>query len=170
TTTYLAYVNSYMYAVDQVNNVISGATAQTLLNDFLNNLIPSFGATLTVLDKDGNEKSAGDLDDGDVLIVTSVDGKFHTEYTLDLILDSTGEISKSGINLYPNPTDGRIQVSGLTPGGRIQVFNSMGAAIRDMNVSGTVEAVSLDDQPAGMYLILVSDTEKLIGRYKVIRR
>ncbi|MDD4227379.1 MAG: hypothetical protein PHU98_13450, partial [Mariniphaga sp.] len=51
TTTYLAYVNSYMYAVDQVNNVISGATAQTLLNDFLNNLIPSFGATLTVLDK-----------------------------------------------------------------------------------------------------------------------
>jgi len=39
-----------------------------------------------------------------------------------------------------------------------------------MKVSSTVEAVSLDDQPAGMYLILVSDTEKLVGRYKVIRR
>jgi hypothetical protein len=169
-TTYLAYVTSYIYAVNQVDNVISGATAQTLLNDFLNNLIPSFGAYLTVLDKDGVEKTSGDLDDGDVLIVTSVDGKFHTEYTLDLDLTNNDLVSSVQVNLYPNPTAGRINVSGLTPGGRIQVFNSSGAAIRDLKVSGRIEAVSLKDQPAGMYLILVSDTEKLIGRYKVIRR
>lgn len=170
TTTYLAYVTSYLYAVNQVGNVISGATAQTLLSDFLNNLIPSFGATMTVLDKNGMEKTSGDLDDGDVLIVTSVDGKFHTEYALDLDLTGAEIIPSVQVNLYPNPTDGRINVSGLTPGGRIQVFNSTGAAIRDVKVSGTVEVISLNDQPAGMYLILVSDTEKLVGRYKIIRR
>jgi hypothetical protein len=170
TTTYLAYVTSYIYSVDQVENVISGATAQILLNDFLNNLIPSFGATLTILDKNGVEKTSGDLDDGDVLIVTSVDGKFHTEYTLDLDLTHTGLVPSLQVNLYPNPTDGKINVSGLKVGGRIQVINPTGAAIRDLRVSRSVETLSLDDQPAGMYLILVSDNEKLVGRYKVIRR
>jgi hypothetical protein len=170
TTTYLAYVTSYMYAVDQVDNVISGATAQTTLNDFLNNLIPSFGATLTVLDKDGAVKTSGDLNDGDVLHVTSVDGKFHTEYALDLDLTQADVVLTGQVVLYPNPTDGRINISGLEVGGRIQVFNSTGAAIRDLKVAKSIEILSLADQPAGMYLILVSDAEKLVGRYKVIRR
>jgi hypothetical protein len=169
-TTYLAYVTSYMYAVDQVDNVISGATAQTMLNEFLNNLIPSFGATLTVLDKDGAVKTSGDLDDGDVLHVTSVDGKFHTEYALDLDLTQADVIHSGQVVLYPNPTDGRINISGLEVGGRIQVFNSTGAAIRDLKVVKSIETLSLADQPVGMYLILVSNAEQLVGRYKIIRR
>jgi len=79
-------------------------------------------------------------------------------------------VDSGQINLYPNPTNGSINISGVTPGGRIQVYNSTGVAIRDFSIQRNMETISIDDQPVGMYFIVISDKTKMLGRYKVIRR
>ncbi|MBT3383265.1 MAG: T9SS type A sorting domain-containing protein [Prolixibacteraceae bacterium] len=169
-TTYLAYILSNTYAVDQVNNVIGGASGSTTLAAFYSSITTSMGATAVVVDANGNEKTTGDLDDGDMVKVTSADGKMEAMYTLNLDLTSADVFDSGQINLYPNPTSGRINISGVEVGGRIQVFNLMGVSIQDINIQNSVETVMLNDQPAGMYLIVVSDEDKMLGRYKVLRR
>ena len=40
----------------------------------------------------------------------------------------------------------------------------MGVAVRDVKVQNSIEVVSLNDQPAGLYMINISNDEGLIGR------
>jgi hypothetical protein len=166
---YLAYVLSNEYIVDQVNYVIDGPTRTTTLNDFYSKITASSGATAVVVDAAGNEKTSGDLDDGDRLKVTSADGKIQVFYEIDVVPESANVINSGQIRLYPNPTGGLLNVAGVTPGGRIQIFNTMGAAIRDIKIQRTIESISLDE-PAGLYLIVISDKNQLLGRYKVLKR
>ena len=169
-TTYLAYVLSNAYNVDQVDNVIAGPVGGTFLDDFMRHIDFPIGATATIVDAQGNEKSDGEIEDGDMVKVISADGKIEVLYTINV--DVTGsEVFDSGqIRLYPNPTDGMINISGVQPGGRIQVFNSTGAAVKDLKIRNNIESVSLNDQPSGMYVIVVSDENQMLGRYKVLRK
>ena len=74
------------------------------------------------------------------------------------------------IELYPNPTNGKLNISGVERGNRIQVFTATGAAIIDINVESALETVSLEGEPSGMYLIVISNENELIGRYKAIKK
>jgi hypothetical protein len=168
-TTYLAYVLSNVYAVDQVDYTITGPTGSTLLSDFYARITPSLGATAVVVDADGNEKTSGDLDDGDMLKVTSADGKIVVMYELKLDLTSVDLTGVSQIEIYPNPTSGKLNIRGAEPGNRIQVFNASGAMVRDMKVQNSIEVLSLEGQPAGMFLIVISNDSKVLGRYKAIK-
>jgi hypothetical protein len=85
-------------------------------------------------------------------------------------LTSANVLEANDIQLYPNPTNGEINVSGLKAGYRIQVYNSVGAAVNDINVQSNIERISLRNQPAGMYMIVVSDNSKLLGRYKAMKQ
>ena len=104
-----------------------------------------------------------------MIMVTSADGKVKVHYTFGT-LTATNVYASDDIDLYPNPTNGKINVSGVKAGYRIQVYNSVGAAIRDINVQSSIETISLDNQPAGMYMIVISDQNKMIGRYKALKR
>jgi len=168
-TTYLAYVLSNVYAVDQVDYTITGPTGSTLLSDFYARITPSLGATAVVVDADGNEKTSGDLDDGDMLKVTSADGKIVVKYELKLDLTSVDLTGVSQIEIYPNPTSGKLNIRGAEPGNRIQVFNASGAMVRNMKVQNNLEVLSLEGQPAGMFLIVISNDSKVLGRYKAIK-
>jgi hypothetical protein len=53
-TIYLAYALSDIYLVDQVDYVISGLSGSTLLSEFLANTTQYLGATLAVVDANGN--------------------------------------------------------------------------------------------------------------------
>jgi len=85
-------------------------------------------------------------------------------------LTSSNVYQSNGIDLYPNPTNGKINVSGVKAGDRIQVYNPVGAIIREIKVQSSIEIISLDNQPAGMYMIVISDQNKILGRYKALRR
>jgi len=169
---YLAYVLSDVYTVDQYDMVIVGQTltAQTLVSDFHNRIRTSFGATAVVYDKDGNVKTTGDLDDGDWLEVTSADGKITVVYMLDLDLTTADKLAEGEILLYPNPTTGKVNINGLEQGTRVQVFNSVGAMINDIKADQSIETISLERQPSGMYLIVLTKDAQLLGQYKVIRK
>jgi hypothetical protein len=165
----LAYVVSEMYTVDQTLGDISGTDVKgsTTLTEFYNNLTPAPNATMVVLNKDGEENTTGDLDEGDYLMVTAGDGVTTTYYTITLDYTSV-ELRDAGINIFPNPSTGTVNVAGLTQGTRIHVYNSVGVRLRDVVVHQSQEVISLDDQPAGIYFIVVRDSKSVIGRYKLL--
>jgi hypothetical protein len=168
-TTYLAYILSSIYDIDQVNYQINGVNGDETLDKFYSRIRTSLGATAVVVDKDGNEKTSGDIDGSDKVKVTSVDGKIEVLYTFGQ-LTGNAIVETNNIELYPNPTSGKLNISGVEPGNRIQIFNSTGAAIRTINVKNSIEVISLQKEPAGMYLIIISNNNQLLGRYKAIKK
>ncbi len=168
-TTYLAYILSTKYDVNQVDYIVNGVDGATTIADFYSKITPSMGATAIVVDKDGNEKTSGDINGGDMVKVTSVDGKIVVMYSFGP-LTAAGIVETNNIALYPNPTDGKLNISGVERGNRIQIFNANGSTIRDIIAGNSIEVVSLQKEPAGMYLIVISDNSKLLGRFKAIKR
>ena len=166
--TYLAYILSNIYNVDQVNYIVKGPSESTTLAQFHSRITASMGATAVVVDAGGSQKTSGNLAVGDMVEVTSADGKIVVHYQIDLGTYA-GMPNTSQIEIYPNPTTGKLNIRGADQGNRIQVFNSTGALVRDLKVRNTLETISIDDQPSGMYLILISNDKQLIGRYKAIK-
>jgi hypothetical protein len=169
------YVLSDAYTVDQVNSKISAGiatlTAQTLLSEFLSYITPSMGATVTIIDKNGNEKSTGDLDDGDKLKVISADGKLSVMYSLDLDLTALDKITAGrSIEIWPNPVNGMLNVGGLKAGDRIRIYSASGSLISEQITQGNIQRISTDQLPSGMFMIEVSNHKTIIGRYKAIRK
>lgn len=173
-TTYLAYVLSKSYAVDQVNYIISGAsshlTGTTLISEFYSRITPSMGATAVVVDSNGNEKASGDLNQGDMLKVTSADKKINVMYQLDLDVTSAGTIGMDQIEIYPNPTNGLLNISGLETGSHIRLYNATGSLIHEQLANNKFEVLSVEKIPSGMFLIVVSKENKLLGRFKAIKK
>ena len=165
---YLAYVLSSIYGIDQVDYVISGATAQTTLDDFYSKIIPATGATAVVVDKDGNEKTSGDLDDGDMLKVSSMDGGIVVMYDLNLILTDITDNPLQQFDVYPNPSEGELNIRGLNPGNRVQLVNVLGVVVRDVTIQSSTVSFNLKDQPRGMYIIAISDNDKMLGLFKAV--
>jgi hypothetical protein len=167
--TYLAYILSNVYGVDQVAYKVAGVDGVETVSNFLTRVTPAPGASVAVVDKDGVVKINGDINNTDKVQVTSADGKMKVFYTFGPLV-SAKVVEAKDIQLYPNPTNGEINVSGLKAGYRIQVYNSVGVAIRDINVQNSIERISLRNQPAGMYMIVVSDNTRMLGRYKAMKQ
>ena len=168
-TTYLAYILSKVYAIDQVVYKVAGVSGTETVSAFLSKVTASQGATPNVVDKNNNIKTSGDINNDDRVMVTSADGKMIVYYTFGQ-LTSASNIGGNNIELYPNPTHDIINVSGLKAGYHIQVYNSVGVAIREVSVQNSIERISLKNQPAGMYLIVIRDNNKMLGRYKALRQ
>jgi hypothetical protein len=167
-TTYLAYILSTVYGIDQVGYKIDGVSGTAAISEFYSNIKVAAGATAVVVNKDGVEKTSGDIDGTDMVKVTSADGKINVMYTFGQ-LTSAEWLNANQIELYPNPSNGRLNVAGVEKGQRIQVYNSVGSVIADMNVESNHEIINLDKHPAGMYLIVISDKNSPIGKYKAIK-
>jgi len=168
-TTYLAYILSAVYGVDQVAYKVAGVAGTETVSAFLAKVSAAPGATAYVVDKNGAEKTAGDIEGSDMVKVVSADGKMNVYYTFGP-LTSADVLQANDIQLYPNPTNGEINVSGLKSGLHIQVYNSVGSVVREINVQNSIEKISLRNEPAGMYMIVVSNSSNIIGRYKAIKQ
>jgi hypothetical protein len=168
-TTYLAYILSVHYPVDQVMYKVAGVSGNETVASFLSKITPSAGATAMVVDKDGIKKTTGDINGGDMVMVTSADGKIEVFYTFGP-LTAASVFEAGNINLYPNPTNAKININGIKAGNRIQVYNAVGSVIRNVKVQGNMEIISLEGQPSGLYMIVISDENKMLGRFKVLKQ
>ncbi len=168
-SSYLAYILSNTYSVDQVNYSVEGPTGSTLVSEFNSNITPVSGATAVVVDADGNEKTSGDLNDGDRVKVVSADGRMIVMYEIDFAT-SANNPEAGAIQVYPNPTSGNVTIRGIQQNTRIQVFNQAGALLKDIRTGSTLEMVSLQNQPSGLYLLVLTKDSRLIGQYKIIRK
>lgn len=165
---YLAYILSPVYAVDQVDYKVSGVDGAETVSNFLTNVTPAQGASVAVVDKDGVVKINGDINGGDMVKVTSADGKIVVMYSFG-ILTSNKTLNQNEISVYPNPTNNEIKVAGAEPGNRIRVINSVGTIISDVNVVHNIESFSLTNKSAGIYMVIISKNNSIIGSYKVIK-
>ncbi len=175
TLTYLAYVISETYSVNQLEYTISG-TAETSLTDattvaeFMQRLVPSTGSTLVILDAGGNQKVSGTLSTGDKVKVISGDGTLVVYYDIILGSMSSRGAELSNFVLYPNPTTGLLNISGLNPGNRIQIYNMQGKLISITEAQNYNETISVENVPVGLYLIIISDENRILGRFKAVKR
>lgn len=168
-TAYLAYVLSDTYTVDQLGKLITKPVAESDITAFLAQLTPAFGAQMAIYDKNGVAKSSGKLMRGDVLKVTSADGKIVAVYTLELDYTAANTL-RNVISVYPNPTEDKVNINGVEAGNRIRVVSLTGATLVDRVAVTSNEVVSLRNQPSGMYFITVSDDNRVISQSKVIRK
>ena len=166
--TYLAYVTSPVYKIDQVALTIKLPTTTAGLADFYSKLDPSYGASLMVLDKDGNPV-ASTVGVGDKLQVIAADNTTTTIYEIGTSVGVSSTVTEM-IKMYPNPTVDRVIINGLTQGNRVRVINAAGIILRDVTVNNSTEYVSLAAQPAGIYVIVVSSGEKFINIQKIIKK
>ena len=79
------FVISNSYSVDQSGSIIRFVPVGTSVPALLNNLIPSPGASIKVVDKLYNLRTTGNVARDDKLIVTSQSGLITKEYTLFLV-------------------------------------------------------------------------------------
>jgi hypothetical protein len=164
---YLAYVVSDEYLIDQVAFTITGNIGEyTTVAAFLANLTPAEGATMKVTNGAGVENT-GDMDAGDLLVVTSGDGLTVVQYAIDLA-SALDDMSDSRFIIYPNPTRGRVTVSGLESGNSIRITSMTGALVLEKVALKDQEMISLEDQQSGLYFMTISDNDNVIGRYKLI--
>jgi hypothetical protein len=172
TANYLAYILSDTYAVDQLGfTVLVVATEEPLVSQFTSNITPAPDATFAIKDAQGAAKGTDvAMADGDIVSVTAGNGVVTIDYTVDLDIQvGVDNDNASSISVYPNPTQGRLNISGLTPGNRIQVYNIAGIQVQNRMVYQEREIISLENQPNGIYFLVVSDSENVIGRYKLVR-
>jgi hypothetical protein len=169
---YLAFVLSDVYKVDQLILDISSdkITGSTLVYTFLSNLIPAQGASVSVLDASGVAKSTGTMDLEDKLMVTAANGVTVVYYTIQLSSVSTQDLGNDMIRIYPNPSQGMVEISGLEAGNRIKVYNTLGALVLETPAMQSREVISLDNQSSGIYYIVISNSDSVIGRYKLIKQ
>jgi hypothetical protein len=165
---YLAYVISDDYVIDQVKLVIKVPSTGLDIATFYAKLYPSFGAKLSIIDKNGATSTLTKLASYDKLLVTAADNSTTATYKIEFAT-SVSPIETS-IKMYPNPTTDKVVVNGLTPGYRLQVFNAVGVALRDVIVENSTDYVSLSAQPAGVYVFVISSDDKFVNIQKVIKK
>lgn len=165
---YLAYVLSDVYAVDQVNLNIVGATINNSMavSDFIANLTAAPFATIQVISTDASVNT-GTLKIGDMLEVTAGDGTTKVDYSISVI-NSVNTFQSSAINVYPNPSSGLVTLSGIRAGNKIVVSNMLGQQLISKVASQDMEQLSLEGQPNGIYFIVVSENNKTVGHFKLI--
>ena len=167
----MAYVISDVYQINQIYLIINVASLPTSISDFKANLYPSFGANLKVIDANGNESALTNLVLGDKLLVTSSDGNLSATYSIQAPYGiSADQGAISSIKMYPNPTDGKVIVQGLAKGNRVQVFNAAGIALRDVIAENSTDIFSLESQPAGIYIFVISSGNQHLTIQKIIKK
>lgn len=69
----------------------------------------------------------------------------------------------SPLRVYPNPASGMVNVSGLTPGADVQLFNLQGMLLQRVTAGSGEIQLDVSEVPAGVYLVKAGGrSEKLI--------
>jgi len=159
-----------LYKVNQTTKKINGVLPTTSVDEFFENLTFSLGATSKLVDATGAEVTSGSMTDGLKITVTSNNGLVNRTYAI--IIDRTDVVSfgNSLVKVYPNPTTGTICFDGLKAGNSIRVFNVMGKKVLSLTAVSEIERASIEDQPAGLYMVIVNDGSNQVAQFKMIKK
>lgn len=166
---YLAVLYSELWIVNQTTKKVDGPVPTTTVAEFIDGLRVSLGATFKLVDVLGNEVTSGLMINDLKVIVTSENGKVISIY--NVVIDRTGVVSfdHSSIKMYPNPTSGRINIEGVAEGNLIRVFNNYGKNVLTYKANSDRENVSLESQPAGIYLFVITNDTQRVAQFKIIK-
>lgn len=167
---YEANMTSEEYIVNQQTLKVTGVLQGTTVDEFIGNVTFSMGATYALQDKKGAEKTTTVMEDGDLVVVTSENGVAIKKYSIVVLKTSVENQLSGNIKAYPNPTTGIINIDGLEDGNTIRIYNIAGYNVLTMTAGSMRETASLQNQPNGLYMIIVSNESQQIGRFKVIKK
>ena len=101
----------------------------------------------------------------DILITAQSNGKITETYSFTIQFVNANSISENsieGINLYPNPaTDKFILEFTETGNYKIDIYSSIGKKVNSFDFTGNKTEISINNLSVGMYLIKVSNNEKI---------
>lgn len=163
-----AYLYSKVYTINQKTLRVS-ITGTISVNDFMNNVYTSWDGTYVIQSAEGAAKTTGNIEDGDKVIVTSADGSNTKTYALQVKVGFENINTVGNINMYPNPTNGIVNISGIKAGDNIRVFNTFGRNIANYKAKSDSEVISLDAYSNGMYLITIDNGTTIISKSKLIK-
>jgi hypothetical protein len=68
------------------------------------------------------------------------------------------------INVYPNPTNGKFTLSGLTTGRQVDIYNALGQAVLGLKTSSLQQEVDLSAVADGIYILRISAADGVAER------
>jgi hypothetical protein len=85
------------------------------------------------------------------------------------IVDGIGENTMENLTIYPNPTNGVINIEGLNPevSSTVSIFNSIGKMVLSQQITSEIEKMDMVDLPNGLYIIQVQNKDGLVSSYKI---
>lgn len=102
----------------------------------------------------------------------SDDFSVYSDEVIELDMQPYGieEFIKEEVKLYPNPTDGIVNLGmNLSAGTLVQVYNIVGALVYQSKYNGYLEVIDLSRNSAGIYTVVISSGEKKITRKVVLK-
>jgi hypothetical protein len=73
------------------------------------------------------------------------------------------------VNIYPNPTTGKVNISGLPASGQVQIINSTGQTLKKLAFKGQ-ESLNITLPGSGIYFIRIISENEVITRKVVVCR
>lgn len=108
----------------------------------------------------------------DTAAVDSAVANGHRTPAPDTTLLAIRNINKEAdIKIYPNPTTSLVNISGLSGGERMQVYDMMGRQVMEklITIAG-VNTISLQNQPPGSYLMVITDSVGNVRKRTSVRK
>ncbi|MGZ4034780.1 MAG: PKD domain-containing protein, partial [Bacteroidia bacterium] len=75
--------------------------------------------------------------------------------------------SASQISVYPNPSSGQFNFSGLERGNKIEIFDMTGQIIYEIKATNELEQLNITDKAKGIYFYKITDGIKLLKSGKI---
>lgn len=173
TTSADAFVTSSVYAVvestKEISGVMDGANVETLLS----NLMGSHNATVTVINRLGQERAFGILVKDDQVKVVSEDKSNTVIYDITLITETIrlklgveeNEATGVSLNVFPNPTTGNLTISSSVVD--VTIYNLSSAVVKTVvNPEGKLNISALAN---GVYLLKMVTVDGKVFVSKIIK-
>lgn len=104
-------------------------------------------------------------------MISAVNGDELAETDLISMGDTLAVISAEKKNITkPNPTLGNVNIQGIIYGSQVWVITPSGIVLYDRITDSLSQTISLDAQPVGVYLLIVSRDNKPIHVFKVVKQ
>jgi hypothetical protein len=79
------------------------------------------------------------------------------------------EVNSMSLQIFPNPSSGKITVTGLKSGDRLTMVDLAGKTVMEKAASAFSKTLSLDEIGVGLYLLKVYKEGKNLKTYKIVR-
>ncbi len=76
--------------------------------------------------------------------------------------------NEEGLKIYPNPTNGILNISSTSSATKIEVINILGELVKEEDLDRK-QSTDISDLPNGIYFLKVFDKNKLIGKTKIVK-
>ena len=165
-----AYVTSNVFTVSQEDNSISGVANGYSVSTFLAYLTPSGNATMKLVNKAGAERTEGQLQFDDKVVVTSEDGTKAAKYVINIYSETNRDVITNIkapkqparlLNAYPNPTSSMLYIEDVKVGSVVQVISINGNLVYTSLVNRNNISIDMGTMNNGIYLVRLVEKDKV---------